>query len=682
MCGGDAARAFENNLVTSLDPKVNARLFSTAADGTKTESLLQIVVDPTTGLAKFKKGDEFVKIGPNDTMRFWKTDAKNVRIERYITADAKGQKAVNSFFSKSTKGNVSPDEATQLGQQFKKLSADEQANLVGGIENKLRKGQEITEAEFLIAVKGQTGWRTLDGLLPTHLSTLQDAYRSGDITKVFGKLVEGWKDSNSVVTKSRLSRVYSLLEDQFKNRPPRVIPPTNQASRALADQSSKAGKGTGALIEPPQKGLTTKTPGTEVAERGALTGELLDPPSDLVPSVPRKALDSPFIEGQLVDRPPQGKLDLPATEKLPAKIEANTKTPSTGNGEQLELDLPGGKVADAPNPTKAGAGSTDTPAQLELELTGGKAADNADVPKTPRDNTRRSSDTGNAPKQGELPLESNPKQLELALKGGQTAEEIAAAASKQNRFLSALKNNKLIKPVTLALLGGTDLARCFINPECKLDTVLGIIGLKPTLESIKKEYSFSVKAEEVDGAINCTYKITKKLASDASPKAIENQEVNDKLFASQHLTVTWDPSDSLKGGKTTSGLCKDNSPCSIEKELAQSDVHVGYNAKLLIGEEEAFSDPACKNKGEAKPVVTEKEEEEKEETGEGLSSNVEDLDHYKADEKEGDERAPAAFNPDPWNILGGNTGKKFPLTPPQPLIAPRNPTMYVTPGYY
>lgn len=152
--------------------------------------------------------------------------------------------------------------------------------------------------------------------------------------------------------------------------------------------------------------------------------------------------------------------------------------------------------------------------------------------------------------------------------------------------------------------------------------------------------------------------------------------------------MKWIRSESLKSGNITYDCSEEknnNKACTIESDLAKSKVQVGYTAKLFLGDKEAGSDSNCKNKAEEKkPVIADdpKDDGKKDEgKGDGEGNGNGDPSWYGSDKKEED-RTPAAIDPDPWNILGGNTGKKFPLTPPQPLIPPRNPQMYVTPGYY
>lgn len=604
----DSARVMEQVVDAATNgrpiPQINARLFSTTANGL--DDFGEIVVD-SKGIPKLMNNGKLTDIGADDTLRFWAKDQKGVRLERYITGENKGKKAVEGFFSSSQKGKVSASEAEQLGNKFKAMKASDQAALVGGIENKLRRGEQITEAEFLIAVKGQTGWRTGSGLLKTHLSDLQEAYRSSDINQGLNKILASWKGSNSVETKSRVSRVASLLTDNHRNRP---------------------------LPVPVQNTAIAKATPTELVVPKPLEGTLMPKETGLTTTTPRVKIESPVIEGnfRVVDD---------------GVISVNPKL-ITGSNPLRLTQTTSPKLPDINDILRPRSG-------LPPGLKPLKPFEGPPAPKGP---VLRST-ASNPPKVSTAPTRS------------------ASAGTAVTPTLDATND----EPPTV------DVAD--VPPE---PSVIPEPDVPPVPLVIPEEEGLilEVTKKEVEGALQCSWRIIPEKFKDKTEeeKEAEGKRMAEEITTSSNSFVEWVPSENLKGKGSE---CKKNdNPCIIVAELlTDKTLVVSYEAHFkLDGNIKASNKTSCTREaatttgdgtgtGSGTDTAEAKKEEKKDCDKEEFWDEVD-----CEDTKDGEERGPAAFDPDPWNILGGNTGKKFPLTPPQPLIAPRNQQMYVTPGYY
>ncbi len=593
-------------------PQINARIFSTTANGL--DDFGEIITD-SKGLPKLMKNGKITDIGPNDTLRYWAKDHKGVRLERYITGEDKGIKAVEGFFGNSKNGKISASEADKLGNRFKAMKASDQAALVGGIENKLRRGEQITEAQFLIAVKGQTGWRTGSGLLKTHLSDLQAAYRSSDINQGLNRVLASWKGSNSVETKSRVSRVASLLSNNHNNRPLPI--PVQNTSIAKVPNTNVA--------KIPTTNVAKVPTSTELVIPKPLEGVIMPRETGLVTTTPRIKIESPVIEGNfrvvddgVISAAPKQITSGVAPNPLRLTQTTSPKMPSIDEVRWPRTDLPPGFK---PRPFEG----PPAPVKPVLRST---ASSPPKVPTIPA----RTTAAGNAP------------------------QPIPDASS--------------------------DVAPAYVPPV-------------PLVISEERGLILEVTKKEVEGALQCSWRIIPEEFKDKTEeeKEAEGKKMAASIAGSSNSFVEWVPSKNLEGkGKE----CKKNdNPCIIVAELlTDKEVVASYEAHFkLDGQIKASNKTSC-TRGSAteqpKPTTTNtttntpgtdtaKTEDKKDCSKEEFWAEV---DCEKEKDKKEEKRGPAAFDPDPWNILGGNTGKKYPLTPPQPLVAPRNPTMYVTPGYY
>jgi len=666
-------------------PNINAKVFSNASDdlGEFTEVLVE------GNKLKMYKNGQLVDVDPKDvkTIRAFAKDAQGRRVHSFVASQEKGQEAVSSFFKNIDSGKISPQDAKALGNNFQKMSEADQATLVGGIENKLRRGEQITEAEFLIAVKGTPGFRTVPGP-PPHLADIQKAFRSGNLDESIDILSKSWKVHDaSTETQGRVARIAKLLADNKGNRPVSVLTDLGSSGKLPA----KAG---GAIddINPP-----TIIPGKSVAPTQTKTPALGKPPetgvapyvhkSQIMPKenpvevfIPKPKLESPAIDGKftVVDDPA---LILKADAAKPVGVKVPPKLV-------------------APEPPKL-----------------------LPAPKAPVAPV--------APKPKVIPSDNSVFIV--------TPKGVVFKPTLKNRFINWVKTNKikstLIGGATGAVIMGSILELCKkakeYNPSC-WDYYFNLFD--ETDEDIKDKFKGAkIRMERVtedDKSIACHWKIDLKDPDSDEYRALDANLIqslstgDDKMFEFKWtgIDLPETPADAKESvldnvnsrledsskGVTCYGEDKSpDNPCILPAPYAlNKEVNIQMPAILVDSEGKTIDTNAqCNNQNNngvvpkpvptviptpgATPAVTptptstpEPEEEEKEEDECETTDTDSDLPWYEA-EKENCEKPPAQRVIDPFNILQGNDGVKQPLVPPQPIVVPpSNFPPYVTPGYY
>ncbi|MBK25477.1 MAG: hypothetical protein CME70_15890 [Halobacteriovorax sp.] len=679
-------------------PNINAKVFSNATDdlGEFTEVLVE------GNKLKMYKNGRLVDVDPKDvkTIRAFAKDAQGRRVHTFVASQEKGQEAVSSFFKNIDSGKISPDDARALGNNFQKMSEADQATLVGGIENKLRRGEQITEAEFLIAVKGTPGFRTVPGP-PPHLADIQKAFRSGNLDEAVDILAKSWKVHDaSTETQGRVARIAKLLADNKGNRPVSALTDLGSSGKLPA----KAG---GAVDNPP-----AIIPGKGVAPTQTKAPALGKPPG--------KGVEPYVHNGQVMPRDnpvevfvPKAKLESPAIDGKFTVVDDPALVLKADNAKPVGGNVPPKLVA---------------PEQPKL----------LPAPKSPP-----------PPPIKPVPyIKPNPP-AEIIRPVLYSPSGAAIKPSFTSRYLAYLKKNKIKLAKIGAGIAGTILAACIINKkvydkECidrttryvkdpansKEDRLKGakivITTTKNEDRSVSCEWSIVVKGEDgEDGPVNLTSDLFNQLeANHPKPakftwgdltvgkekdtdKELTKEEVDSIILNAESL-VTNEEGNSV-GVSCMKGDIPDQ-PCVLPEAIA-----VYSSAKLVMpaslkgpGGEEIDSSNECNNRLEKdpkprvedpKPAATspsstndlppgkkeekkEEKEEEKEEDECETTDTDSDLPWYEA-EKENCEKPPAQRVIDPFNILQGNDGVKQPLVPPQPIVVPpSNFPPYVTPGYY
>lgn len=661
-------------------PKINARVFGKGADGA--DDFSEVLIEG--GKIKKWKDGVLVDVDPKDinTMRAFVKDANGRRVHSFITSPEAGQKAVSNFFDGISSGKIDPTDARAMGNKFKAMSEADQATLVGGIENKLRAGQQITEAEFLIAVKGTPGFRTLQGAAP-HLDDLQKAYRSGNLSEALGTISKSWNVGEaSAETQGRVARIGNLLGQNISNKPVEVLTDLGQGQRMLpqavrnADDvrlpatTTQPGR-TQLPARPNQPSTPSRpiVPGADDIEVRTVQGEVLPPRSDVTVAPKRARIEADPIEGTFTRVNDGGDLTL-RSNRTPAR---------TNNG--------GGAltIVDDVTPTNASA---------------------------------RVRGRGN-------PNTANPPDV-IYLGSGQRL-----SPTLRQRLMSKIRNNKL-KTAGIGVIAGI-MGYCLGTDEwkencikfwecqwaqlndpdnakevCDVNDYLNDFESKVIMEKDGDHLSCTLQLEGPDGVKFPYAEMKDKLTPEKEihfkwePKLVEgNGFVSDEKF-DEMVTKVIEPPQTKQSYYCEEDNNDPSIPCVIRKELIEAarenGYEVQYNMVKYVNNEAQDPDTTCTSSPEGGITPTDTAPSQSNDGGpvSGTPNPTVDQDEndddddssgsfWGDDDEEGDDndRTPGSYVIDPYGILKGNAGKKTPLAPPQLIrVPPDTMPPYVSPGYY